>query len=98
MLKHIVMWKIKEECKSDAKDIKENIKSNLEALAKGLGIIELDVIIDTLDSSTHDIMLISETKTIEDLQAYAKSEKHIDIINEYILPYTYGRSCIDYEA
>ena len=43
-------------------------------------------------------MLISETKTIEDLQAYAKSEKHIDIINEYILPYTYGRSCIDYEA
>jgi len=34
----------------------------------------------------------------KNLQAYAKSEKHIDIINEYILPYTYGRSCIDYEA
>lgn len=98
MLKHIVMWKIKEEFKSEEKLIKENIKNSLENLAKDLGNIKLQVIIDVLNTSTHDLILISEAKSKEDLQAYAKNEKHIEIINNYILPYTQGRSCIDYEV
>ena len=61
MVKHIILWKLKEEfSEEEKKQIKAGIKEGLEGLAGQIpGMTEIKVRIDCLPSSTVDVMLDS---------------------------------------
>jgi len=82
MLKHVVMWKLKEEAEGKTKA--ENalwMKEHLEALA---GIVpeikSLEVGINVLNSDmAYDAVLISTFENKETLEAYKVNPKHVEV-------------------
>ena len=97
MVKHIILWKLKEEYNTD--EIKSGIKEGLEGLSGRIpGLIEIKVIPRKLDSSNTDVMLYSVFENEEALKGYASHPEHVHIADTKVRPYTEQRSCIDYEV
>ena len=97
MVKHIVMWKLKDfaEGKSREENI-QYIKSMLEALPdviKEIKFIEVGANIN--DDKTYDAVLYSEFETIEDLETYQNHPEHKKI-SEYVSKVRDGRIVGDY--
>lgn len=99
MVKHIILWKLKDEFSEDEKkQIKAGIKEGLEGLAGQIpGMTEIKVRIDCLPSSTVDVMLDSTFESEEALKAYSTHPKHVAVADSKVRPYTAVRSCMDYE-
>ena len=99
MVKHIILWKLKDEFSEDEKkQIKAGIKVGLEGLAGQIpGMTEIKVRIDCLPSSTVDVMLDSTFESAEALKAYSTHPKHVAVADSKVRPYTAVRSCMDYE-
>ena len=99
MVKHIILWKLKEEfSEEEKKQIKSGIKEGLEGLAGQIpGMTEIKVRIDCLPSSTVDVMLDSTFESAEALKAYSTHPKHVAVADSKVRPYTAVRSCMDYE-
>ena len=74
MVKHIILWKLKEEfSEEEKKQIKAGIKEGLEGLAGQIpGMTEIKVRIDCLPSSTVDVMLDSTFESAEALKTSAR--------------------------
>ncbi len=100
MVKHIVMWKIKEEYTGDNKEkIISDIKCNLEGLAgKVPGLLMAKVITDKLDTSTADVMLYCEMENPESVKAYKVHPEHQHVANTFVRPYFEVRLAMDYEV
>ncbi|MCR5294651.1 MAG: Dabb family protein [Lachnospiraceae bacterium] len=98
MVKHIILWKLKEGCsKEEADAIKAGIKTGLEALVGVVpGLIEVKVTIDALPSSNADILLDSTCADEEALKLYASHPAHVKVKDEAIVPFVSQRSCIDF--
>ncbi|WP_318712636.1 Dabb family protein [Treponema sp.] len=98
MVKHIIIWTLKEMPEDEKAKVKEGIKSGLEGL-KGLvpQIKDIKVVIDHLPSSTGDLMLDSTFESAEDLAGYSKHPAHVAVANEKVRPYTANRVCLDFE-
>ena len=97
MVKHIILWNLKEEFNKDT--IKKDMKESLEALVgKVPGLITLDVQIDKLDTSNCDVMLYSELESVEALKGYAIHPEHVKVADEKVRPFTERRVCIDFEV
>lgn len=98
MVKHIIIWTLKEMPEDEKAKAKEGIKSGLEGL-KGLvpQIKDIKVVIDHLPSSTGDLMLDSTFESAEDLAGYSKHPAHVAVANEKVRPYTANRACLDFE-
>jgi putative stress responsive A/B barrel domain protein len=95
MVKHVVMWKMKEGQNDPM--IKKAMKENLEALNGEIKEIKsLVFYTDLEETSTHDVILVSEFESMEDLQSYAKNPKHVHVAETYIKPYVENRVCADY--
>ena len=95
MVKHIILWKLKEEFSEEEK---KGIKEGLEGLAGQIpGMTEIKVRIDCLPSSTVDVMLDSTFESAEALKAYSTHPKHVAVADSKVRPYTAVRSCMDYE-
>ena len=99
MVKHIILWKLKEEfSEEEKKQTKAGIKEGLEGLAGQIpGMTEIKVRIDCLPSSTVDVMLDSTFESAEALKAYSTHPKHVAVADSKVRPYTAVRSCMDYE-
>lgn len=99
MIKHIILWKLKDEYTTQEKEnIKRSIKRELEGLHNVIeGLCNIEVQIDALPSSSADLMLNSTFTSVEALQAYAVHPAHVRIADTYVRPYTAIRSCLDYE-
>lgn len=97
MIKHIVMWKLKDSFSNDEKrEIAKKIKADLEALRTLMdGVLKVDVEIEALSSSNVDVMLVSEFVSEEVLQAYQVHPKHQEV-GAYIKEKVMSRSCMDY--
>jgi len=101
MIKHIVMWNLKEEAEGKTKA--ENLatmKALLEALpAKVPGCVELEVATSGLFESVPptDIALYTVFKTKEDLKAYAIHPEHQKVV-AFIKAVASERRVIDYEV
>ena len=96
MVKHIILWKLKEEYNTDT--IKADMKKSLEALVgKVPGLIELKVQTERLDSSNVDVMLYSVLESEEALKGYAVHPEHVAVADNKVRPFTESRSCIDFE-
>ncbi|KIR01257.1 hypothetical protein P261_00071 [Lachnospiraceae bacterium TWA4] len=97
MLKHIIIWKLKETLTPEEKVKSKDIKVNLEALVgKVPGLTSVEVTIDLLDSSTGDLMLDTTMESEEALKGYAIHPEHVKVANTYVRPYTQVRMCVDY--
>lgn len=96
MVKHIILWKLKDECNTD--EIKTGIKREIEGLlGKVPGLVEISVQTECLDSSNVDVMLYSVLESPEALKGYAVHPDHVKVADTFVRPYTASRACIDFE-
>ncbi len=99
MVKHIILWKLKDEFDCEKKkEIKQGAKSGLESLKGEIpGLIDIKVNINGLETSNADMMLDSSFESFEALKAYSVNPKHVHIADTFVRPYTELRSCLDFE-
>ena len=100
MVKHIILWKLKDELSEAEKaSVKQAAKQGLEALVgKVPGLVECKLIIyGRLASSNADMMLDSTLVSEDALKGYAVHPDHVAVANTLIKPYTALRTCLDYE-
>ncbi|MBQ3133376.1 MAG: Dabb family protein [Clostridia bacterium] len=97
MVKHVILWKLKEEHNTPA--VKAGIKAGIEGLlGKIPGLLEIRVYTDGLASSNADVMLDSSFESEEALRAYAVHPEHVAVADTLVRPFTAGRSCLDFEV
>ena len=100
MIKHIVMFKLKDE--AEGKSREENIKEALEKLsgfkASIPELIEFKVVTNSEKAPQDNctLALICDFKDIDGLNAYQVHPVH-KAFGAFIAPRHEGRSCIDYE-
>ena len=94
MVKHIILWKLKEEfSESEKQNIKINIKKGLESLLGKIdGLKEIVVNINGLASSTVDLMLDSTFESEKALKEYSTHPLHVEVANTFVWPFTATRS------
>lgn len=99
MVKHIILWTLKEELSGAEKaEVKKNIKTGLESLkGKIPGLTAIQVETEGLETSTADLMLNSTFDSADALKAYASHPDHVYVADTYVRPYTALRSCLDFE-
>ncbi len=99
MVKHIILWKLKDEYTPEQKDeICAGIKEGLEGLVgKVPGLVEVHVQTEKLETSTVDVMLDCTLESFEALKAYAVHPEHVAVADSKVRPFTAVRSCIDFE-
>ena len=99
MVKHIILWKLKEEfSESEKQNIKIYIKKGLEGLLGKIdGLKEIVVNINGLASSTVDLMLDSTFESEKALKEYSTHPLHVEVANTFVRPFTATRSCLDFE-
>ena len=100
MVKHIILWTLKDEIPAQEKElIKASIKESLEGLAGKIpGLLDIKVnSTGILASSNADLMLDSTFEDEAALKAYAVHPEHVAVADGKVRPYTSQRSCLDFE-
>ncbi len=100
MVRHIVTWCFKEEIEEAKRpELKAAMKEQLCALVgKVPGLVSAEFVADVLPSSTHDMVLMTEHRTPEDLKVYASHPEHVKVADTYVRPFVCNRTAIDFEA
>ncbi|HBJ95231.1 MAG TPA: stress responsive protein [Lentisphaeria bacterium] len=99
MVKHIILWKLKDELSAEQKEsVKQGIKTGLEGL-RGVvpGLVDIRVRTNGLPSSNADVMLDSTLADAEALKGYAVHPAHVEVANTKVRPFTQVRMCLDFE-
>lgn len=94
MVKHIVMWKIKEDNKLENA---KKIKNLLEALNGEIDVVEkIEVGINYNESpAAYDVVLVSEFIDNEALSIYQTHPKHM-VVGEFVKSVSVDRKVVDY--
>lgn len=99
MIKHVVMWKLKDNAEGRSKiENLEYIKKELEVLKGEINEIKnIEVGINIVDDpGAYDLVLYSEFNSQKDLDIYQKHPSHVKIA-EYIGKVRESRVVVDYE-
>lgn len=99
MVKHIILWKLKDELSPEQKEsVKQGIKAGLEGL-RGVvpGLVDIHVRTNGLPSSNADVMLDSTLADADALKGYAVHPAHVEVANTKVRPFTQSRMCLDFE-
>lgn len=99
MIRHIVMFKLKEFATPADKQAKmQEIKTGLEALADKIDVLRMiRVDFNVNPAETWDIILNTELNTLEDVNTYANHPEHVAVAKGIIGPVKADRACVDYE-
>lgn len=99
MVKHIILWQLKDEFSAEEKEaIKAGIKSGLEGLKGQVpGLLEITVHTNGLASSNAEVMLDSTLENEEALKSYAVHPAHVAVADTKVRPFTKTRMCLDFE-
>lgn len=98
MVKHIILWTLKEMPAEEKASVKQGIKEGLEGLqGKIPGLVDIHVQTEGLASSNADVMLDSTFESEDALKAYAVHPQHVAVADGKVRPYTSTRSCLDFE-
>lgn len=99
MVKHIVMWKLKNEVEGKSKE--ENAKEMkivLEDLINKIEVLRsIEVGININEVNEYDVVLYSEVDSMEDLDIYQKHPAHVEA-GKFIKTVVEARACVDYEV
>lgn len=100
MVKHIILWQLKDELSSEEKiSVKSGIKEGLESLMGKIdGLKEIKVETEGLASSNSDVMLYSVFENENALKGYAVHPAHVEVADTKVRPYTKTRMCLDFEC
>jgi hypothetical protein len=98
MIKHIVMWRIKDECEGSNKRatallLKEELESMIGKI-DGLSALEVGVNVNT-SPAAFDLVLITEHHTLRDLEFYQEHPVHLAVAS-LIKASTKERVVVDY--
>ena len=98
MVKHIILWKLKDSLSEEEKKaVKEGAKAGLESLQGRIpGLLKITVRIEGLESSNADMMLDCDFEDENSLKCYASHPEHNSVANAKVRPYTQTRLCLDY--
>ena len=98
MVKHIVMFKLKEFKSEEEKLNKMNeIKQALEALIEKIDILRaIRVDFNINPAETWDLILTTELDSLEDVNTYANHPEHVAVAKGIIGPVKADRACVDY--
>lgn len=99
MVKHIILWTLKDMPEEEKSSVKQEIKEGLEGLqGKIPGLLDINVQIEGLASSNADVMLDSTFVSEEALHNYAVHPEHLAVADGKVRPFTAIRSCLDFEC
>lgn len=99
MVKHIILWTLKDMPEEEKKSIKQGIKRELEGLqGKISGLLDIRVQTEGLASSNSDVMLDSTFEDEEALKNYAVHPQHVAVADGFVRPYTETRTCFDFSC
>ena len=100
MIKHIILWTLKDMPDSEKEAVKKGIKDGLEGLkGKIPGLIDIKVNAQgRLGSSTADLMLDSTFESEKALKGYSKHPEHVAVADSKVRPFTASRACLDFEV
>ena len=98
MVKHIIIWKLKDEYSASQKsEYMEKIKKDLEALSGKIpGLVEIKVQTTSLPSSNGDLMLDTTFLSEEALKDYQKNPDHLSVAT-FVRSVVGSRLSLDYE-
>ncbi len=99
MLRHLVMWKIKENALGKTKtEICAQMQQELMSLPAQIKEIKhMDVVCNSLEcpQDNYDVMLDTQFETVSDLNLYQQHPAHIQV-GSFIKQVVAMRACIDY--
>lgn len=99
MVKHVILWTLKDYDDAEKAKIKAEIKTSIESLlGKIPGLLDIKVHIDgLLPTSNADLMLDSTFENEGALKNYATHPEHVAVADTKVRPFTASRSCLDFE-
>ena len=99
MVRHVIVWTIKDEYSEEEKEqIKNGVKEGLEGLlGKIPGLVEIRVNTAGLPGSSGDAMLDSVFEDFDALKAYKDHPAHLEVANGKVRPFMKIRSSFDFE-
>lgn len=98
MVKHMIIWKLKDEI-ADKAAYAQKVKEALEGLVGKIdGLVGMHIVTKGLPSSTGDMMMDSTFESAEALAVYAKHPLHVEIADGLVRPAVASRAAFDYEA
>lgn len=97
MIRHIVMFKLKEELSErDLTDIISRAKTDLEALVPKIDVLrDLKVYTNVNPKEEYHFSLIADLDKFEDVEVYALHPDHMAIVTGLIKPNLAKRACVD---
>lgn len=98
MVKHIVLFKLKDEVSADEKlAAMNNFKAAIEALPAKIPVIrKIEVGLNMNPGETLNIALYSEFDTLDDVKSYAVHPDHV-AAGKLLATVKESRACVDYE-
>ena len=97
MVKHIILWQLKEDV-ADKAAVKAGIKAGLEGLKGRIpGLLDIHVRTEGLASSNADVMLDSSFADAAALKGSAVHPEHVKVADAKVRPFTKTRLCLDFE-
>ena len=98
MVKHMIIWKLKDEIADKANTAAE-IKTRLEGLVGKIdGLLEMHIITNGFPCSSGDVMMDSSFVDYSALEGYQKHPLHQEIANGLVRPSVAQRLSYDYEV
>lgn len=98
MVKHIVLFKLKEELPATEKQaVMNQFKEAIEALPAKISVIrKIEVGLNVNPAEAWDIVLYSEFDSLEDVKTYAVHPDHV-AAGKLLADVKLNRACVDYE-
>lgn len=97
MLKHVIMWQLKDELSDEEKAVvKKEIKEGLEGLnGKIEGLEKVEVRTDGINNSSADVLMIMTVQE-EAFERYSSFPEHKRVAVEKIRPFVKNKMVMDY--
>lgn len=99
MVRHIVMFKLKEFPMEEEKQSKmQEIETRLESLKDKIDVLRfIHVDFNINPAEKWDIILTTEMNTLEDVNTYSNHPEHVAVAKDIIGPAKIDRACVDYQ-